>query len=132
VRPTPILGAPWTASELLHALRPQSPFANIPVCFGTVVEFQRTCFATCENRYRSDRADLISHSAWGDKCQALLDAAPPIKAGLTVSFVVPGDIPGNNPACGSLLGGSSGYSDSSNKVADLYFDGSRWPVPSIV
>ena len=104
---------------------PQSPFANIPAVLDRSVAFIGRIL-----RYLSDRnLDRIEPTEnatqeWGAKCQALLEAAPPIKAGLTVnSWFLGANIPGKKPSVLFYFGGAAGYFDQLDQVAERDFSG---------
>jgi cyclohexanone monooxygenase len=104
---------------------PQSPFANIPAVLDRSASF----IGHILSRARAQDAQRIESTeeavkAWGEQCQALLDAAPPIKAGLTVSsWFVGANIPGKKPSVLFYFGGAAAYFAELDKVAERNFEG---------
>jgi cyclohexanone monooxygenase len=113
---------------------PQSPFANIPAVLHWSVEFIGQVLSYLRER-GIERIEPTEEAtaAWGDKCEALLDAAPPIKAGLTVSsWFLGANIPGKQPSVLFYFGGAAAYFDELQQVADRDFDGFAMASPASV
>jgi cyclohexanone monooxygenase len=104
---------------------PQSPFANIPAVLDQSASFIGRLLTHAGDRgaHRIESTDAAV-KAWGEQCQALLEAAPPIKAGLTVSsWFVGANIPGKKPSVLFYFGGAAAYFAELDKVAEHDFDG---------
>jgi cyclohexanone monooxygenase len=104
---------------------PQSPFANIPAVLDQSVAFigRVLRYLRERNLVRIEATEEAS-AEWAEKCQALLDAAPPIKAGLTVSsWFLGANIPGKKPSVLFYFGGAAGYFEELAQVADSDFAG---------
>ncbi|GAA5161663.1 NAD(P)/FAD-dependent oxidoreductase [Pseudonocardia eucalypti] len=111
---------------------PQSPFANIPAVLDQSVAFVGRLLGYL-GEHGVDRIEPTGDAVhgWGEKCQALLDMAPPIKAGLAVSsWFLGANIPGKKPSVLFYFGGAAAYFDDLEKVADRDFDGFAMVSPA--
>jgi len=90
-------GSTVAAPELLHALRARSHRSpNITAVLHWSVEVHRRLlrYRRKEGIERIEPTEKKPTAAGATKCQAMLDAAPPIKGWLTVPWFLGANIPG--------------------------------------